>query len=672
MTGTETVRPAHSFDSIPVPWLPVAWRRDDFRVAMIKIVKTRAVPGYLPGMRQPALAVDLTHAPGGDGDWAALDAGVCAILPGYEPPPTEPPPTEPPSAAGRPLAARILHIARTLLRGAGFPVFGNGMVLAGAGPEASRLIVPAVHGRQAAQRMAVEWAVAMVNQLLSGRRADDLSATHDRVRARLAAAAPQGSNPLRFLAAAGELNIPWRHLAGNVFQFGQGARARWLDSSFTDATGSIAAKFARDKQMTATLLRQAGIPAPVHRIAANAEQAVALAERLGYPVVVKPAALDGGLGVAAGLDTAEEVREAFAAARKHAPHILVEKHFQGRDYRMIVFRDELIWAVERVPGGVTGDGRSTVRELLATLNADPRRGEGPHAPLKRLAFDAEAAKQLRKAGLGPDSVPAEGEFIRLRSVSNLASGGMPVAVFDAVHPDNRVLAIRTAAALRLDLAGVDLLIPDIRRSWLETGAVVCEVNAQPTLGGQITTAQLYTSILNGLLGGDGRIPVVVCVGGGAGEYDPLAEIAASLAGAGLTVGRADPAGVSIGEVRVANGPSGSHDGALVLLLDRRVEAVLLRIDDASILSTGLPVDRFDVLVLAGTGRDGPVSPVQSGAAGDALLAALAQACRGRILALPGAAVDGRVAAVLGRLDRVCEPVEPGRLGATVARHVLGS
>jgi hypothetical protein len=202
-----------------------------------------------------------------------------------------------------------------------------------------------------------------------------------------------------------------------------------------------------------------------------------------------------------------------------------------------VFHDEVIWAIERVPGGVTGDGKSTVRELVERLNADPRRGEGTHAPLKRLVLDEEASTLLRRAGLDDDSVPADGRFLRLRSAANVASGGTPVPVFDRIHPDNRCLAIRAAQALRLDLAGVDFLVPDL------------EVR---------------------------------------------------LANRGITVGCHDRYSVRVNGETVLDGCIDPFTAGQLLIRDRTVAAVVLSINDFSLLQTGLPFARFDVLVLAGT------------------------------------------------------------------------
>lgn len=406
-----------------------------------------------------------------------------------------------------------------------------------------------------------------------------------------------GSNVPRFVQAAYELGYPIRALPGGVYQYGVSQRARWLDSSFTDVTPNLSAKLARSKVWASALLKQMGLPVPAHQLVNNVDAAVQVAQHLGYPVVVKPADMDGGLGVAAGLDTDEEVRLAFVAAQQHSKQILVEKHVEGRDYRLTVFNRQVIWAIERVPGGVTGDGHHTVEQLVGQLNADPRRGIGAHSPLKALAWDEEAKQLLQRQKLQEDSVPDAGQFVRLRRAANVASGGTPLAVFEQVHPDNSRLAVRAAEALRLDLAGVDLLIPDISRSWRETGASICEVNGQPNLG-QTTAAHLYKPILKQLIPGSGRVPTFLIVG----ATNPsvwLAAVSGALATQGLRVGTVGPQGVSLGGEWLTEEAVSLYAGGQMLALDRSAEAIVAAINDDDCLRTGLPLDRYDCLILAG-------------------------------------------------------------------------
>jgi cyanophycin synthetase len=129
-----------------------------------------------------------------------------------------------------------------------------------------------------------------------------------------------------------------------------------LNSSILDTTASMGVQLARDKVMCAQILRRAGLPVPAHGLAGSLDQARAIAERLGYPVVIKPPALDGGVGVAAGLGSAADLDHAWSETARHGAQVLVEKHQPGEDFRLLVFDGRMVWAVGRQPAGVTGDG----------------------------------------------------------------------------------------------------------------------------------------------------------------------------------------------------------------------------------------------------------------------------------------------------------------------------
>lgn len=478
----------------------------------------------------------------------------------------------------------------------GLPVYESGRLLAATATQA-RCVLPTLESSRRALAAVVHRTFEVLNTNKEETCIESLPGLLRQDLQRLGLAAVRGSNVPRFVRAAFDLGMPLTFLPGEVVQYGVGSRARWMDSSFTDVTPAVSAKLARNKFLASALLRQSGIPVPSHQRVVDVSEALRAAAELGYPVVVKPADLDGGVGVEAGLCSEEEVRQAFEAATQHSSHILVEKHVEGRDYRLTVFQGEVIWAIERVPAGVTGDGRHTVAQLVGMVNADPRRGSGQHAPLKRIELDEAAMALMDRGGLTADTVPAAGQFVRLRRAANVASGGTPVAVFDRIHPDNARLAVRAAEALRLDLAGIDMLIPDIAVSWRESGAAICEVNGQPNLG-QTTAAHLYAPMLQQLVPGTGRIPVVVVLG--ASDLPLWLEpLLSMLTEQGLNVGCMHGDLVTVrGEV-VHRGALTVLDGGRMLRLHRQVDAMVLMINDDTVLRTGLPVEQFDAMILAG-------------------------------------------------------------------------
>lgn len=555
----------------------------------IGVLKTRAGTGYLPGMSQPFLLVELVILQFRVKREALmlLDRIFREALTEYESP------QSPDQIDAHPLVP-VMCGTVAVLRSGGIPVFSEGLIVGpGAAEGAIRVALPAIGQGHSATGLALNWVIRVMNQVVEGHSVTALLAELAEVTKTIRRRALQGMNSPVFLQAAQDAGIPWSCVENNVIQFGWGARARWLDSSFTDVTPCISARLVRNKQAAAHILKMAGIPVPAHALAADAEEAVKLAKQLGYPVVVKPADKDGGRGVSVGLKSAEAVRKAFVKAGALSRAVLVEKHFEGNDYRLQVFQGEVFWVSHRVPGGVTGDGIGTVIDLLAATNADPRRGDpDSNSHLKRIALDEEALELLLEQGLTPDAVPAGGRFVRLRGAANAASGGIPVPALEGAHPDNLALAVRAVRVLRLDLAGVDLLIPDIRRSWLETGAVICEVNAQPQLA-----PHLPAYLLQRLVKGQGRIPVVMVLGDVADEA--WCEQLVTALSSGRCVGVATQAGVKIGQQTVIQEPCGNLRGGMALISDPQVEVAIISVVNDHMLITGLPVDRFDVLVLAG-------------------------------------------------------------------------
>lgn len=602
---------------------------------MLALLRLRAFPGCVRGLSQPALLAWLqcSAVPGEAAAAAALLAALAPHLPAGC--------TLPAGAAaapnslaggavakpGRALAQAVADASAGLQEAAGLPVYERARVLgpdaaAGAANPRWALLLPTWSAPAAA--MAVRWLVQVVQDsgaalALGGPlTAVQIAAMQGLLRA-MARHAPSGVNSRHLLRAAHQLQMPITLLPQNVVQYGWGSRARWLDSTVTDATSAIAVKLARSKPGAAAILRRAGIPVPAHVLVDSVESALQAAARQGYPVVVKPADLDGGVAVSAGLQCEDEVRLAYERARRVSANVLVEQHVQGRDYRLIVFQGQMIWANERIPAGVTGDGAASIAALVAQANRDPRRGLQAWAQMHPITLGAEALELLAAAHCTPTSVPAPGQFVRLRRAANVSSGGTPVGVFDRVHPDNARLAVRAAQLLRLDLAGIDLLLPDISRSWRETGGAICEVNAQPGLG--ITSPHLFGEILARLVPGAGRIPVVVWLTLNPAP-DGLPQVAATLGTRGVRLGVSSGHGLASHAGVLGQGRQSPFGDAHALLIDPAVDAIVLVTDGREWLDTGLPVDRFDLLLVS--------ADWQPGADQQDILASLAPHCTGPV------------------------------------------
>ena len=142
---------------------------------------------------------------------------------------------------------------------------------------------------------------------------------------------------------------------------------------------------------------------PRQELVCDADEAVEAAERLGYPVVVKP--LDGNHGNAAWRSTcttAEQVREAYEKAREVlAPACIVET-FQRATTTASWWSTARWWRwPSACPGTSSATAAHTIAELVEIVNRDPRRGVGHEKVLTRLEIDDQAERLLAQAG--PDA-----------------------------------------------------------------------------------------------------------------------------------------------------------------------------------------------------------------------------------------------------------------------------
>jgi cyanophycin synthetase len=298
-------------------------------------------------------------------------------------------------------------------------------------------------------------------------------------------------------------------LGGGLYQFGTGVFARLFDSSVTDRTSAIGMQMAGNKWMTAQMLRRSALPAPRQHRVASEEEALRAAEAIGYPVVVKPEDQEQGRGVAADLISPAQVAAAFQSAFKLSARILVEQHIDGNTHRLTVVEGDVIRVTRRQAGGVVGDGQhniATLLEMQLATEAYQRRARRLGKAL--LTLDEEALGLLAQKGFSPQSIPAEGQSVRLRRRDNINAGGTNTDIeIDQVHPANVQLAINAARLLRLDYAGVDLISRDITQPWWANGASMCEVNAWPQLAARNRETRYYEHILRRVMGPQSHIPV---------------------------------------------------------------------------------------------------------------------------------------------------------------------
>ncbi|HEX8412284.1 MAG TPA: cyanophycin synthetase, partial [Sphingomicrobium sp.] len=290
-----------------------------------------------------------------------------------------------------------------------------------------------------------------------------------------------GTSTAAVLAAAKRRGIPAIRLTetANLFQLGWGSRQKRLQATITGRTNHIGVDIASDKQLTKTLLEDAGLPVPEGETVRTFEDALRVAGEIEGPVTIKPLDANQGKGVTTVCSTPEEIRAAFDHAKEYGRSVIVEQYLKGRDYRVLVTGDNVAAASWRRPPHITGDGKSTIRELVELENRNPARGEGHTNILTRIPLDAIAQEVVRKQGFEFDSVPQAGKLVELRGNANLSTGGTAEDVTDLLPASTVRICVRAAKTIGLDVTGIDIVCEDISKPLAAQGGGIIEVNAAP-------------------------------------------------------------------------------------------------------------------------------------------------------------------------------------------------
>ena len=415
-----------------------------------------------------------------------------------------------------------------------------------------------------------------------------------------------GPSTQAILDEAVSRDIPWIRLNQySLVQLGQGVHAKRIRATMTSATSAIAVDVASDKDLTTRLLGAAGLPVPKQESVRSADGAVAAARRIGYPVVVKP--LDGnhGRGVCLDLKDEDDVREAYPIAQEQSRrgNVIVESFVTGKDYRCLIIDGRMVAIAERVPAHVVGDGQSTVEQLVELTNADPRRGVGHEKVLTRIKIDAGAKEVLDGQGHTLESVPENGEMVKLALTGNMSTGGISIDRTFEAHPENVEIAEEAARMIGLDIAGIDFICPDITEPVRETGGAICEVNAapgfrmhtHPTIG----EPQFISKPVVDMLfppGAPSRIPIVAVTGTN-GKTTTARMISHIFKGMGRKVGMTSTDGVVIDERLLIRADASGPRSARMVLQNPRVDFAVFEVARGGILREGLGYERNDVAVV---------------------------------------------------------------------------
>ena len=242
-------------------------------------------------------------------------------------------------------------------------------------------------------------------------------------------------------------------------RFGDGTVC-YLSHEAYDVNMGVSSDLATMPALGMQFLAQAGLPVPafgwVARGPAASEQAACLAERLGYPVILRRS---GRQGVGPFLATDPEILgDLVSQTLALAPALVVQRPVWGLQTSVVVYRGEVRFAFERHPWRVVGDGRRSIQQLL-----EAHRAQNPALGL--MLDDWRIDDMLEFGRRGRSTVPQAGEVVPVALKASLAHGGHVRALAGELDPTLASLAREAARQSGLAFCAIDL-ITNREGTWL--------------------------------------------------------------------------------------------------------------------------------------------------------------------------------------------------------------
>ncbi|GAA0728336.1 cyanophycin synthetase [Clostridium malenominatum] len=415
-----------------------------------------------------------------------------------------------------------------------------------------------------------------------------------------------GPSTLAIVREARKKNIPFLRMGdGSILQLGYGSTSKMIEATISGNTSGIGIDIACDKLLTKELLYNQCLPVAEGVEILNPVQLLIEAERIGYPLVLKPRFGNQGKGVCVNLRNEKELIQAYNTILKNYKDVIMEEYIKGKDFRVCVVDYEVVAVSQRVPPYIIGDGSSSILQLINELNKDSRRGEGHEKPLTKLKINEELINYISKNCYSLNSIPKKGEKVVLRENANLSTGGIAIDFTDVICKENIEICKRVARTIGLDVCGIDICCTDISKPI--DGAII-EVNAAPGIRMhehpyEGKSRNVGGAIVDMLFKDTQKQIPIISVTGTNGKTTTARLISYVLSLGGYKTGLTTTGGIYIGNHCIETGDTTGYNSAMTVLTNKEVEVAVLETARGGIIKKGLAYDLADVGIITNITSD---------------------------------------------------------------------
>lgn len=254
------------------------------------------------------------------------------------------------------------------------------------------------------------------------------------------------------------INNRWCHFSSIPLPFSANKRAYiWMDS----------------KAEVKKLLLQHKVAVPKGGAVRTQKQAEEIFARIRKPVIVKPESGTRGRHSLTNLSTLDDLRHGFKVAQQLCCSVIVEEHLFGSVYRGTYVGGEVVGVLRGDPPRITGDGVSTIRQLIEKKNREKPQG------VTDVVVRSAITEFLSRQSFTIKMVLPKGQTIDLIEKIGLSYGGDSAEEFHLVHPKLLLELKKAGDILNVPVIGFDFISEDITKDPDTIRWGIIEANSMP-------------------------------------------------------------------------------------------------------------------------------------------------------------------------------------------------
>ncbi len=332
--------------------------------------------------------------------------------------------------------------------------------------------------------------------------------------------------------------IPYRSylLGTRAWQYGWGEKSVVLFESSPQNDSALGARWSSDKMLSKQIFSRLGAPIAPSVMVKNESNLPRAASSVGFPCVTKPLFGSRSVGVTTYIRNTSELLSGFKHAQQNSPaEIMIEKHIEGEVHRIMIMQGKFWRAIKRSRPFITGDGRSSIRQLTEKLIASFPSTKTPKDFAGPPPLDQEFHLSLSEQGFNENSVSPVGKRIYIRKIPLLSTGATYEDVTANIHPDVRLMSESLAHNFGILNCGIDYITQDINQSCFGHG-VFLEINLTPGLRVPLMAGVSLDEIGAAVLGNKpNRLPVTLIISS-ENNFDEIKKSLPRSPGTGWIVG----------------------------------------------------------------------------------------------------------------------------------------